>query len=164
MHNLRFVTAFKDRHGKVRYRFRRTGFPNFYLPNDPTSEDFKRKYDECLRGEMPEKTPRPVKRQPNARPAKRFKADVVYFIGAASGPVKIGFSGNVRNRLSKLQIGHPYRLRILAYIDGTKESEREYHHLFSDQRIRGEWYQRTPDIIAEIARIRDCKRLTQPTG
>lgn len=37
-----------DRHGKVRYRFRRAGFPSSYLPGKPGSSEFHRAYAEIL--------------------------------------------------------------------------------------------------------------------
>ena len=39
-----FVTAFRDRHGKTRYRFRKTGFKTVYLPGSIGSEEFWHAY------------------------------------------------------------------------------------------------------------------------
>lgn len=42
------VTASPDRHGKLRYRFRRKGWKNAYLPGHPGSAEFHRAYAEIL--------------------------------------------------------------------------------------------------------------------
>lgn len=42
-----YVTVFKDRHGKQRYRFRRVGYPSRYLPGELGSEEFLRAYAEA---------------------------------------------------------------------------------------------------------------------
>lgn len=39
-----FVTAYRDRHGKLRYRFRRTGQKSVYLRNDPGTDEFWQEY------------------------------------------------------------------------------------------------------------------------
>lgn len=39
-----FVTSFKDRHGKVRLRFRRKGYPGGYFEAPLGTEDFRREY------------------------------------------------------------------------------------------------------------------------
>lgn len=77
----------------------------------------------------------------------------VYFIGAASGPVKIGIAGNPQNRLKGLQTGHHERLSILAVCDGDQELERAYHKRFAEHRLGGEWFGRVPEIEAEIERL-----------
>ena len=42
------VTAYKDRHGKTRYRFRRRGLPTHHFRSEPGSEDFRVEYREAL--------------------------------------------------------------------------------------------------------------------
>lgn len=44
------VRPVKDRHGKVRYRFRRTGFKSRYLPGEPGTAEFHAAYAEILIG------------------------------------------------------------------------------------------------------------------
>lgn len=39
-----FVTVYRDQHGKLRYRFRRTGYPSAYLRNEPGTEAFWQEY------------------------------------------------------------------------------------------------------------------------
>jgi hypothetical protein len=76
---------------------------------------------------------------------------ICYFIGSEAGPVKIGYSGDVRERLRRLQHGSPYRLRVLATADGGAARERAYHWQFRSAWSHGEWFERTPKLLAEIA-------------
>jgi len=44
----RNVRPVKDRHGKIRYRFRRKGFPSKCLPGEPSDAEFHRAYAEII--------------------------------------------------------------------------------------------------------------------
>ena len=77
----------------------------------------------------------------------------VYFIGGDVGLVKIGQSVAPLERLATMQMGSPVELSILALTPGAAALEREYHSRFASARRRGEWFARTPEIVAEIARL-----------
>lgn len=66
----------------------------------------------------------------------------VYFIQSViGGPVKIGKSNNVEQRLEELQTGSPYILQIIKIIKNVKpQVEREFHEKFKDYRSHGEWF------------------------
>lgn len=51
----KWAKAFRDRHGKARYRFRRTGYPVYYFKAVQGSKAFEREYAACL-----EREPAPV--------------------------------------------------------------------------------------------------------
>ena len=61
---LKYVSAFRDRHGKPRWRFRRKGFPSAYLPGQPGSREFLEAYDKALKGELVEAKPIGADRAP----------------------------------------------------------------------------------------------------
>jgi hypothetical protein len=84
------------------------------------------------------------------------QGNLVYFIGAADGFVKIGFTKNLTSRLCDLQSANPVPLRVLAYSEGGRYLEREYHQLFADARHFYEWFRLTPEIQAEIDRLNAC--------
>ncbi|MCV0384249.1 MAG: tyrosine-type recombinase/integrase [Erythrobacter sp.] len=48
-----YVTSFRDRHGKVRYRFRRKGYPAHYFKAPFGTKAFEREYAACLEQEKP---------------------------------------------------------------------------------------------------------------
>jgi excisionase family DNA binding protein len=88
----------------------------------------------------------------------RVRADTlerqqVYFIGGETGPVKIGKAMNPEGRLRDLQCGYPFELKILALVEGSTGVEQGYHRQFAHCRLNGEWFERTPEIEAEIARL-----------
>lgn len=70
----------------------------------------------------------------------------VYVIGQFSGPIKVGIASDVESRLSGLQTGHPYELRIFLSIDARTEDvaralEKQCHSSLSYCRLRGEWFE-----------------------
>jgi len=77
----------------------------------------------------------------------------VYFIGGDTGRIKIGMSVCPLERLAAFQLGSPIDLRIMALARGYFDVEDEYHSRFAEHRVRGEWFERHPDILAEIARL-----------
>lgn len=74
---------------------------------------------------------------------------MIYFIEIAGRePIKIGFTTRTpAQRLSQLQVAHPLRLRLLGACDGDREMEKVLHERFAPYRIRGEWYERAPEIL-----------------
>lgn len=85
------------------------------------------------------------------RPQPKFSS--VYFIGGDTGAIKIGFAKNVMTRLAALQANSPIPLRVLVSGPGTLKDERIYHARFAAHRLHGEWFERHPDILAEIDRL-----------
>lgn len=77
----------------------------------------------------------------------------VYFIGADDGPVKIGIATCVKKRLYGLQTSNPNKLYVLATCPGGHDRELEYHAQFAAHRLSGEWFERTPELLAEITRL-----------
>ena len=67
-----------------------------------------------------------------------------YFIVDERGRVKIGVSSNVIARRDVLQGGNADRLTLLYCIDGDKELE--FHSMFEQSHICGEWFNFSHDI------------------
>lgn len=66
----------------------------------------------------------------------------IYFIApiANQSGVKIGFSKNPGARLADLTSEVGIKLNLIGSIPGTKETEKEIHEKFKDQRLHGEWF------------------------
>jgi hypothetical protein len=80
----------------------------------------------------------------------------VYFVQVGDeGPVKIGVTSNPDKRLSQLQTANYEDLNLRVVIGGDPSVEARYHALFEPERIRGEWFAPTPDLLAEIAWLQD---------
>lgn len=81
----------------------------------------------------------------------RPKKGHIYFIQVGvDGPIKIGFSSDVAQRLRTLQTGHTEKLRLLHKQVGTKEDEAALHRKFRNIHIKGEWYEADPSLVEFI--------------
>ena len=88
-----------------------------------------------------------------------------YFVQATSGgPIKIGLTQNCPfRRLSELQTGSPTRLQIVGMVEGNRE--RELHMRFDRQRLHGEWFRESKELIgfirSEASHIQASKRMSE---
>lgn len=82
----------------------------------------------------------------------------VYFIRAIGGhgPIKIGESDSVPERLALLSSSSPFPLEVLATLPGGSSEERQLHGVFAPVRLHGEWFEPTASLLAlvELARQR----------
>lgn len=75
----------------------------------------------------------------------------IYFIGIkgeADGPVKIGKTSNLEQRLAAHQISNHQDLELLAFVECPRPIEKWIHRLHRDDNIRGEWFKRTERLKA----------------
>jgi len=81
----------------------------------------------------------------------------VYII-ECHGLYKIGKAENLRVRLIDLQIGCPYKLRLVEFIPcGNGENgdlEKAFHKNYSSKRCRGEWFELSHQDLEDIGRIK----------
>lgn len=85
---------------------------------------------------------------------------IVYFIGNEEfGRVKIGKTTNLFSRLSTLQVGSPFTLKVLGFIgdDNHHVKEKEVHKKFAEYHIHGEWYELNEKIYDYINKY--CSKL-----
>lgn len=80
--------------------------------------------------------------------------NVVYFIqGVDGGPIKIGRTRNLKERLRSIQMSSPVRLRVLAaYRNPDEDAETKLHQRFRVHRLHGEWFEDCPKIRKFIRR------------
>lgn len=71
----------------------------------------------------------------------------VYLIQDVIGRVKIGYSDTVYARKAALQTAHSEPLRLIRVVDGGKITERWMHRRFSSQRLGGEWFTFSADML-----------------
>lgn len=80
----------------------------------------------------------------------------VYFVqpeNDSAGPIKIGFSVDIRKRLQQLNVSNIARLRVLAEMPGTVSDEAALHRRFDAHRLHGEWFSPVPELLELIASI-----------
>lgn len=116
---------------------------------------FDREYERGRKEMLDEIVERDLKRNREAvkERLKREGKVKVYFIGSDMGPIKIGMAIDPKKRIKELQTSHPAKLEILATCPGGQPQEAAYHQQFAAHRLNGEWFERHPDILAEIERL-----------
>lgn len=82
--------------------------------------------------------------------------EYVYFIKPVgmAGPVKIGSTIDVNNRLNMLEKSSPFRLEIAAFIRGGIGLERKLHAYFQESHSHGEWFNWSFELTSLIEKIR----------
>ncbi len=78
----------------------------------------------------------------------------VYFIqNTNTRAIKIGYTSNVKSRLSILQSSSPDKLKLLEILPGDWRDEKDFHYRFKHLRIKGEWFNPADDLIKFIKSI-----------
>lgn len=77
----------------------------------------------------------------------------VYFISYGEGaPIKIGYTSTpVDRRLAGLQTSAPHKLIVLGEMEGTRADEQALHARFDADRMRGEWFRPSAELLALVA-------------
>lgn len=78
---------------------------------------------------------------------------MIYFVqSGTTGPIKIGYTSkdDVKERIANLQTSHHEQLHLLGIMAGDKEIETKLHLFYSPHRIRGEWFESTPQVLMFI--------------
>jgi len=76
---------------------------------------------------------------------------VIYFLqNERSKAIKIGFSNNPLARVRDLSTANSDALALLGVIPGDVRLESDLHCRFSPWRIRGEWFEPHPELLATI--------------
>lgn len=81
----------------------------------------------------------------------------VYFVQSGTGgPIKIGFTRKVGERIWGMQTGNPEELKLLLvlalYEDADMDMERRLHKRFAKDRIRNEWFKPSFRLLSFIHR------------
>lgn len=77
-----------------------------------------------------------------------YRPSYIYFIGAGSGPVKVGYGQDPWKRMRTFQTGHYERLTLLGMFlpDHAPGLERRLHEAMRPHRLAGEWFRRDRPI------------------
>lgn len=69
--------------------------------------------------------------------------------------VKIGRTGNISERLTRMRVESPVPLKLLGFIESSDDvkKEREFHDRFADHRIHGEWFEMTKATLGILKRL-----------
>lgn len=107
----------------------------------------------------------------NVQNLKQEDGQVVYFIGNREHKwVKIGHTGNIKARLSAIQVGCPFKVCVLGTLkvtkDTAKDSESMLHKRFERNKINGEWFNLTDEMekLIENHVVEHKKAKVMPTS
>ena len=85
----------------------------------------------------------------------------IYFVSYHDGgPIKIGYTTNLNERMRHLQTASPYDMKLLAKVSGDTLVERWFHAEFAEHNLRGEWFEPAQPILDEIERLSACPSVT----
>ena len=155
-----YVSMFKDRHGKERYRFRR-GKVTRYIEAHPGTAEFNHEVREIAKWLDIPRVPRANRVTGVNQNARKDAHGYVYFIGPESGPVKIGFAVDVERRRIAIQCGHPTKLIVHATMPGNRAIEQGMHSRFQAQHIRGEWFALNGDLAEFVSVLANPAKVSQ---
>ena len=79
---------------------------------------------------------------------------MIYFLGAGRF-VKIGFTDNLKLRMSEIQVGCPYKMKLLAYCEGGFDEEYRFQDMAAYYRYRGEWFRLSGQLRDWLVKGRD---------
>lgn len=85
---------------------------------------------------------------------------ITYFIQSGK-QIKIGKTGNLRQRMSALQTSTANRLKLLAVSD-MPESEAHAKACTMSYRVSGEWFRATPELCEWIKELPDHMEMHAP--
>lgn len=88
----------------------------------------------------------------DANLVKPVEGGYVYAIGEGSldSPIKVGWSNDPLKRLRNLQQHHPYELKLLGFVPGTRSYEQSLHERFNRLHLRGEWFKADDELLSFI--------------
>lgn len=85
---------------------------------------------------------------------------IVYFIRCNSGGlIKIGYSTDLPARLASLGHANAGGVSLLASAPGGNVAESRIHAMFREDRVRGEWFRPSANLLEFVAKVRDCGSL-----
>lgn len=91
----------------------------------------------------------------------------VYFIGPAIHlrRVKIGFTKvGIVNRLTALQTGSAWPLKIYGFVQGDIQLERVLHETFAPLRLQGEWFNLELKLLAFLTYLEEATLENRPVS
>jgi len=122
-----------------------------YLNKFKEFQDFKnRKQKKKI---QPEQTPSPPE-EPKPIEPKKEEGFVYYIQEEMDGNIKIGWSDDPIKRLTQHQTSNSRELRMLVYVKGSPDYEKEIHRKFQNSKTTGEWFKPDKRLLVHIEKER----------
>jgi hypothetical protein len=85
---------------------------------------------------------------------------MIYFIGFKTTHIKIGYTSDLNRRIKELQTGCPFKLKVLATMQGDSQTEAGLHLMFASKRAVGEWFRAHGDLEYFVKAVKSNPELT----
>ena len=83
---------------------------------------------------------------------------MIYFIQQnKKGPVKIGYTENLKTRITDLQVASPNKLILLGTVGGDRYVEKQIHQHLRFYHIGGEWFRASSFVLEYIYSLPNYK-------
>ena len=92
-------------------------------------------------------TARPITYRASYKPPSKHQGHVYFVQAGEGGPIKIGWSQDVAQRIAGLQTAQAEPLRLLGTLPGTRLDEARVHRVLDHHRLRGEWFHPHAEVI-----------------
>ena len=122
-----------------------------YLIKFKEFRDFKNK--KTRDKTQPTKLPSPPE-EPKPEETKSKEGFVYYIQEEMDGNIKIGWSEDPIKRLQQHQTSNSRELRMLVYVKGSPDYEREIHSKFQTSKTTGEWFKPDKRLLVHIEKER----------
>ena len=124
-------------------------FDEKYLNKFKEIRDWQKHYKDTTQ----KQTPSPPE-EPKPEETKSKEGFVYYIQEELDGNIKIGWSDDPIKRLSQHQTSNSRELRMLVYVKGSQEYEREIHRKFQISKTTGEWFKPDKRLLVHIEKER----------
>ncbi|MDG2063869.1 MAG: GIY-YIG nuclease family protein [SAR324 cluster bacterium] len=122
-----------------------------YLHKFKEFRDFKNK--KTRDKTQPTKLPSPPE-EPKPEETKSKEGFVYYIQEEMEGNIKIGWSEDPIKRLQQHQTSNSRELRMLVYVKGSPDYEKEIHRKFQTSKTTGEWFKPDKRLLVHIEKER----------
>ena len=102
---------------------------------------------------QPIETPSPPE-EPKPEETKSKEGFVYYIQEEMDGNIKIGWSEDPIKRLQQHQTSNSRELRMLVYVKGSPDYEKEIHRKFQTSKTTGEWFKPDKRLLVHIEKER----------
>ena len=122
-----------------------------YLNKFKEFRDFKNK--KTRNKTQPTKLPSPPE-EPKPEETKSKEGFVYYIQEEMDGNIKLGWSEDPIKRLQQHQTSNSRELRMLVYVKGSPDYEKEIHRKFQTSKTTGEWFKPDKKLLVHIEKER----------
>ncbi len=84
------------------------------------------------------------------------------YVMECAGFVKIGLTQNPNSRLAICQTFSPFPVRLIGFLEGTRQQEAALHAKLSAHRVRGEWFRMEGAVADYIEYVEVLQYDVQP--